>query len=176
MLCRMINFMPGPNELCIGQIVAVIAVVIGEIAARDLQPNAMPFEETTGCGSKLDSELRNLTGREKFFAVQGMAMPRPHHPIAHFESRAIGSLIYEADEKNRIQGRRGGVEHYLRIAHHLDVFFERRPPSWYADRLTPDAGASPGPGRSSTISRASRAGMRRTSSSPSTPTEWNTRT
>ena len=72
-MCGVKHLLLGYHQLRIGQIIAacvVVAVMVGEIAARDLQSNPMTFEDAAGCRSLLDPVLCDLTWCKKLFAVQ----------------------------------------------------------------------------------------------------------
>ena len=81
----MVDFLIGGDETGFSQVIAtrvVVTVVIGEVAARDLQPDAMAFDESAGCRAELDPELRDLSWRKEVLSVEAVSVPGADHPVA----------------------------------------------------------------------------------------------
>ena len=110
-----------------------IAQVIGEIAAGDLDADAMAFEEGVRCRPpEFDGVFIDLVGLDEaeFGGIEGtvsfrIAMSRAHHAFTKHGGEAIGLHVDQAHHPVRVAGGGGGAEFGGDGAGDFDFFFQR---------------------------------------------------
>ena len=94
----------GP-QLRIAEVVPthiVVAVVVGEVAAGDLDLDAVAAEETTGGRAQLDSVFDDFAGPEEVLGLESVAVAGADHADSAVDRGAVWVHVHQSGEEVRV--------------------------------------------------------------------------
>ena len=104
----------------------MVSVEVREVAAGDVQTDAVPPPEQVGRRIYLYRVFVSPAGLDERRAFEGLSVACPNDAVAQFLREAVGVHVDQLGREIRVLGGGGGEQLYDHRPRHLYGFFERR--------------------------------------------------